>query len=380
MGEKRPEFAPHDANATYTCAMRSSRDVSGFSDNPFMIGYDSRIFEEDEFLGFRFPQGALVGENSLLSLEDTLKSIHERKAPLIIVNMGDSSTAGWNSDRTFKGNADPLSPLFTYKTYSDLMRGHPSHPHVINAGMPGYSSLQGARYLEILLRRIARAGISVDYVTLYFGNNDGVYNQHEDKVRIDAKKPSADSGGERVVRKDFEKYIRRMLETVAEYGARPILILPPVRYHWTPGIRSQRYAEESEEAFHALRNDALREQIEKARRLYQEGKFPEACECDVVLPRLKKRYKNSLHKIAARTRTPVIDIQRIVTESPEEYFVDYCHPSERANVQLCQNIFDVIQRDRLCRHSPWKRVSDWLHRKKRGKRLTGPSPDIYTVY
>ena len=33
----------------------STQQHHGFSDNPFMLGYDSHIFEEDDERGFRFP-------------------------------------------------------------------------------------------------------------------------------------------------------------------------------------------------------------------------------------------------------------------------------------------------------------------------------------
>src|SRR3989344_4395017 len=175
----------------------------GFSDNPFMIGYDNRIFERDEELGFRFPGGNLVGDRDFISLDSVRQEVKCRTGYPVILNIGDSSTSGWDANKLSKGSQEASAPFFTYSTYSDILRANPLFQNTINAGVPGYTSLQGRKYLERLLRQFAKTGLKVDTVTLYFGNNDGTYNKVEDKVRLDGKMESNDSRGERVSLEDF---------------------------------------------------------------------------------------------------------------------------------------------------------------------------------
>ena len=129
-----------------------------FSDNPFMIGYDNHIFEGDETLGFRFPESRLISCDKFVTLEEIVKNI--RRGEPIFLNIGDSSTSGWDSNRTFKGNQDVNAPFFSYKTYSDLLQ-EKLMANVLNAGVPGYTSYQGRRYLELLLRNLAKEKLSL---------------------------------------------------------------------------------------------------------------------------------------------------------------------------------------------------------------------------
>ena len=164
--------------------MTNISEQNGFSENPFMIGYDNRIFEGDETLGFRFPDGKLIPSKSFVPLEELVREV--RTGYPTFLNIGDSSTSGWDSNRTFRGNQDPTAPCFSYKTYSTLLEEQ-LFSNVFNAGVPGYTSNQGRKYLESLLKKLLRSRVKVDYVTIYLGNNDCTYNQHEDRVRLDAK-------------------------------------------------------------------------------------------------------------------------------------------------------------------------------------------------
>lgn len=350
-----------------------------FSDNPIMIGYDNRIFEGEDALGFRFPECKLITATGFATLDEIIASIKTRQGfpdlgyP-IILNIGDSSTSGWNSERVSKGTC-PLAPFFTYKTYSQLMEEQ-LFASVINAGVPGYSSYQGKRYLESLLRRITKAGIKLDYVTLYFGNNDGTYNQYEDKMRIDGKKPSEKTYGERVTVIDFEKNIRAMIELCREYGIKPIIIIPPVRYRWEPGIRSRVYREESIAMIEQLGDNPIAKELGNARESYQQQRYDKACEADRVLPRLKQKYRQALMQIAKTTKTPYIDVQSQIPQDAEvDYFVDYCHPTEKASLLIVQ-AFRKIRYDDLCSK---KRLRQRMHEAFSSiiKNNRSPPPNVY---
>lgn len=357
-------------------------EEKGFSDNPFMIGYDNRMYEGDRDLGFRFPEGRLVSSKEFVSLNSTIEDVRGKTGYPVILNIGDSSTSGWNGNKVFKGNKDPNAPFFTYKTYSDLMRKDPTYQNTINAGVPGYTSLQGRKYLKRLLKRFAMKGVQVDYVTIYFGNNDATYNQYEDKVRLDVKKESSNTRGERVSIRDYQKNLESMIDTAQEYGVKPILISPPIHYDWEPGIRSVEHREESLKTLKELKNTNLRKEVETARRLYMQGKYKEACEKDRVLPRIKGQYKRALKKVARKTRIPIIEVQRIIPLTDnDKYFIDYCHPLEKINQVIADSVKQIRNKDIF--HVPIKRrignlISNFKV-KERYNRDTIPS-DIYTVY
>ena len=125
--------------------MVNKRKHNGFSHNPFMMGYDSHIYDGDEDFGFVFPKRRLITSSGFTSLEKIMKEIE--LGDKVVVNIGDSSTSGWNSNKVYRGNKDPNAPFFSYKTYSQLMEEQ-SDLMMVNAGVPGYSSLQGRKYLE----------------------------------------------------------------------------------------------------------------------------------------------------------------------------------------------------------------------------------------
>ncbi len=361
--------------------MENERTVLGFSDNPFMIGYDNRIFEYDDELGFRFPKGNLVGLDTFYSLDFLIGNIKWRTGYPVILNMGDSSTSGWNGNKVFRGNRSPYAPFFTYRTYSDILRENPSYQNTINAGVPGYTSLQGRKYLERLLKKFSREGIQLDYVTLYFGNNDSVYNRFEDKVRLDAKKESQNAKGERVTVEDYIKNIEYMIDTIREYGAKPIVIVPPIHYDHEPGIRSNFYRAESVEVLRQIEGTDLARELLRAREFYEKGRYRYACEMDRVLPRLKAPYKKALLGIYRRKKVPKIDIQRnIPFTHNEEYFIDYCHPNEKTNIIIANKIRDIRRRD-IFHKSIFLFVTNELFNLFRRKRkIDGPPSDVYTVY
>ena len=357
--------------------MVDTNKINGFSDNPFMIGYDNRIFEGDVNLGFRFPEGKLISSKEFVPLEEIVNRL--RTGYFTFLNIGDSSTSGWDSNRTFKGNQDINAPFFSYKTYSALLEEQ-LFANVINAGVPGYTSYQGRKYLELLLRKLSKMSTQVDYVTIYFGNNDCTYNKYEDRVRLDAKIHSESSNGERVSVEDFKRNIRSMIETCRDYRVKPILIVPPVHHDWEPGIRADKHREDSLEALRNLNNEQLAEELEKARVLYKQSKFKQACESDRVLPRLKSAYRKALVQITKETRVDLIDVQsQIPLTNNDAYFADYCHPLEKTSQMFIDKIRAIIDRDLF--HKPiLTRVKEFFRRNTKKKQTDGHSPNIYRFY
>lgn len=352
-------------------------DNNGFSNNPFMIGYDDSIFEGDEDLGFRFPEGKLISSKGFVPLEEIVEKAGLRTGYPTFLNMGDSSTSGWNSNKTFKGNNYPNAPFFNYKTYSDLLEEE-LFANVINGGVPGYTSNQGKKYLELLLKTFSINDVKIDYVTIYFGNNDCTYNQYEDKVRLDRKIPSKNSTGERVTVEDYKINLRSMINTCRDYGIKPILIIPPVHYDWEPGIRADKHREESLEVLRNLNNNLLARELEKARSLYGQYKYKQSCEADRVLPRLKLAYRKALLQIARKTRTDFIDVQsQIPLTNNTDYFADYCHPLEKVNQMIVDKIKEIRNKD-LSYRPILRRIKLFLIKEPKEKPISEPSFDVYS--
>lgn len=314
-----------------------NRIEAGFSHNPFMMGYDNRIFQEDAELGFVFPEQKLISQNKFVKFEDIVNGIYSNK--LIVLNMGDSSTSGWNSERISKKVKNPYSAFFSYKTYSDFLQSS-GKCFVINAGIPGYTSLQGKLYLRRLLKKFFSDSVHVDYATLYFGNNDSTYNAVEDKVKLERKMPSPKNRiGYRVSPDDYEKNMSEMIEICIEYGVRPVLIMPLVNEEWEPGIRSIRFRDEFSISLERMPACKAKEDLLNAIQLHKQKKYHGAKELDYVLPRIKDAYIKKLEKVARRMRVPLVSFKK---EFSKKDFVDYCHPSESANYKISKVLLKLM--------------------------------------
>ena len=319
------------------------RFSNGFTNNPFMMGYDNCIFEENEDLGFVLPRNRIVTSSGFVTINNYLEGL-ESIDTKVVLNLGDSSTSGWNSNRVYKGCKDPDAPFFTYKTYSQLLEEQ-SDSAVINAGVPGYSSLQGSKYLSRLLKKLSTHHIPVDYVTVYFGNNDSTYNKHEDKVRLDRKRRSKPRSCFRVSTEDYRRNLRDMVETARDYGAKPILIMPVVNYAWEPGIRSVISRDEFQLALEELDNPIIRCDLEGAVSAYKNRDFETALELDKVLPRIKERYRKILVEVADEMDVSLIDVQDNISSGGLLYgecFVDYCHALEPINQMIVDRFFEIV--------------------------------------
>ena len=146
-------------------------------------------FVRDAFLGHTLPKGKeFIGEKEYISLEAMIEEV-KQSGKRVILNIGDSSTSGWDSNIVFENRqryerGEPLRPgFFNYETYSDFLRERLRDRFlVINAGVPAHTSLQGIRRLEQLVEIFKEEGIKLDYVTAYYGNNDCVWERNrEDK-------------------------------------------------------------------------------------------------------------------------------------------------------------------------------------------------------
>ena len=211
-------------------------------------------FVPDKYLGHTMPKDRdFIGESDYINLESMIEEI-KGSGKKIILNIGDSSTSGWDSNvvtenkvRLERGE-ELESAFFRYKTYSDCLRDQIGDQFiVINAGVPAHTSLQGRRRLEKLVTGFKNQEIKIDYITAYYGNNDSVWEENrEDKDWI---APSVTRKIKKLFSKDEERVITRTspddyqenMESIARYCRSedivPILIEPLTPLYWKPGTR-----------------------------------------------------------------------------------------------------------------------------------------------
>ncbi|MEA3414214.1 MAG: GDSL-type esterase/lipase family protein [Nanoarchaeota archaeon] len=315
-----------------------------FADNPFLIGHENVLFSTNSGLGFVVCEGKFPTEEDFISFEEVVKKIKKNQHFKLILNMGDSSTSGWDSDAitNTKKIKNCKKPFFNYKTYSDILRKEGFN--VINAGVSGYSSYQGVKYTKQLLKKLAKEKIIVDCVTIYFGNNDSVYSPVEDKSCIDYKKPSPQNLYRRVSTLDYEKNILEIINTIREYGSAPAIIVPARRYDWKPGLRSLKHKYEYKNGFKKLPEGILKRNLLNAEKQYLKGNLKKAYSLDIFLPRIKDDYIKILKKISRKHKTPLINIQhKIPINKTDKLFCDYCHPLEHLNKEIANEIKKIVK-------------------------------------
>ncbi len=326
------------------------------------------------------PSSFISGEvRDIQTIDEVVVRVKERQSTNpVVLNIGDSSTSGWDSDQVtrnklYKSVAResyiPLSPFFQYKTYSDILAAE--NMTVINAGVPGYTSYQGKYYVKRLLDEFHERGVSIDYITIYFGNNESVWNGNiEDKYVL----PSEDNlkliGAikrwqsaflyPRVSAEEYEENIKEIIEACQEYGVQPILIEPVIPKYWYPGMRAKGEEAAVWQVMYENKGDEAIDKLNEAIHLYEEGVrmyqragsedqreqakelFIAAQNQDYLVPRIKPVYVAALHRIATETKTPLVDIQGQIPLDDHPYFIDYCHPIEPANKLIAEGIAHEI--------------------------------------
>ncbi len=351
-----------------------------FQHNPIVKKQADQVdlFEDDAELGHRLRGGGFVGvyDPRIVSLTDLVQD-SRREGRLTILNLGDSSTSGWDSNIVTE-NAErvkqglPLkSPFHCYKTYSDVMAEDASL-YVINAGVPGYSSLQGRVYLEQLLDQFESVGINIDLVTVYFGNNDSIWNGNiEDKYVVGGggwqlhlfRLFQQIQGGfhvqPRVVEKDYRNNLIEISEICRRHTVEVVFIEPLIPRLWPPGVRASVRHEDAEIHASELVGTKVGELLRESQQLYaqgvkefEEGKvlpaidlLTDAREIDYVVPRIKKGHVNTLKMVASESGRKLISVSDRVPLDDRDFFIDYCHPIEPGNQLIVVGLKSVLHHD-----------------------------------
>jgi len=325
-------------------------------------------------------KGDFVGETGYVSLDEIVEEALAT-GKKIILNIGDSSTSGWDSDLVYlnrqRKNQEDISeeeiifPLFSYKTYSDCLRDLVGEEYiVVNAGIPTHTSLNGYRRLKELISRFNKAGVEIDYVTVYYGNNDSVCNGNlEEKFRNNfiGKQFNNFAKMNKIITrtnvKDYKTNLKKILRYCQKHKIKPILIKPETPLYWEPGRRVKRDSEifdEEDQAIHEVKKSQGGKNVftayQKALQLWKQanqahkneelkvalGLYEEARKHDFITPRIKEQHISVLYDLARNENVPLVRInlprEKNDGRDDEGYFIDYCHPDEKANQIYAEQI------------------------------------------
>lgn len=339
--------------------------------NPVILVQASEApFIADRHIGHTMPKGKdFIGELGYLSLEDAIAFLKKNKKE-VILNVGDSSTSGWDSNvitlnrERMKQNLSIFPAFFRYKTYSDFLRDNlDDNYYVINAGVPAHTSFQGYFRLNSLLNRFKKEGIPIKLVTLYFGNNDSVWDHNrQDKEWVGKRNEIVflkqlfkrfkehSSIITRVSPDDFKMNMKKMVRICQDHDTEVVIIEPLTPLYWKPGTRV--HNEELEKKYfpgakivYKLLDEALFLWAKTQQTPYSELKealLEEVREKDFIVPRIKKDYLFSLRALGKELNVPYIQVHLDRTEDDIRFFIDYCHPIGIANQLIAEKIKEVI--------------------------------------
>ncbi|MFA6887950.1 MAG: GDSL-type esterase/lipase family protein [Candidatus Woesearchaeota archaeon] len=318
-----------------------------------------------------------ISEKRIQTIDEVVASLNQSQP--IVLNLGDSSTSGWDSNvvssnrvkRKYEARGKNVyeSPFFNYETYPNLLAKEGFA--VINAGVPGFTSIQGERYIKRLFDEFEQKGIYPTYVTIYFGNNEGVWNGNtQDKYVLPQEHFTLLFPGiiktslsnfviyPRVNVEEYKQNIQRIIETIQEHNATPLLIKPLIPKYWHPGLRAEQGNGEAEvwQMMYDNKETKAISDLETAIQIYKDAErtlvtagndeqrkhakalFITAQNLDYVVPRIKPDYVKALYEIAIQLRIPIIDVQDHIPIDDRKYFGDYCHPIEPANRLIAEEI------------------------------------------
>ncbi len=375
-----------------------------FSHNPVMRAQTELLFTPDKRFGHavRGRNNDFIGEHDFITFDEMVAQIKHTKKK-VVLNIGDSSTSGWDGDvitrnreifnklKESVGNYDKLSvkkqlnlvatlddkieqPFFRYKTYSDYIRNRIGDEFIIiNAGVPAHTSTEGKLRFYYVTKQFIKKGINIDYVTIYYGNNDCAWSgNHEDKIWVGVSlwrgiiqnlfyKPMRGTVITRCSEIDYAQNLREIIAFSKKNNISPILIIPPLPYYWKPGKRVE--TEELQAPIFGYKKKFIAggEEvyliIQEALRSWKKGNstnnlelkkqyFESALENDYLTPRIKRRYVLKLMQVAYETNTHLVqvDIPRDKDDGfkGEKYFSDYCHPIGRTNHKITNKIVAII--------------------------------------
>jgi hypothetical protein len=370
---------------------------------------DELVFTPNHLIGHSHPEGKeFLGKptdkfSNFISIDDLINGKE------IILNIGDSSTSGFDSNIVTENRNNPDNiqlPFFKYETYSDFLRDKLKEYIVLNSGVPAHTSLQGLRLLKNHVSELKKRKHKISYVTIYYGNNDCAWNGNIkdseilpkekdsflDKVKegiynstlsgkllisyLNKKKVKKKNElNTRTALKEYENNIRQIVEYCLKENIKPILIQPVIPKFWKPGLRITAETEElkkivekeikdieskvdkyftlgQKNAYHWLGLSI--EDWKKGLELFEKKNYElaneylnKAKEKDFITPRIKDSYIKVLEKIATEYNIPLIKTEVNANNSEEEkkLILDYCHPLPQLNEKISEGIISSMDHD-----------------------------------
>ncbi len=330
-------------------------------------------FGFDAYLGRTLKPGQdFIGADDFMDFAAAVAAAQSGRR--IILNVGDSSTAGWDTRVTVlnqerKADNKPLlSAFFRYPTYSDVLREQAGADYlVLNAGIPGHTSINTARRLQNLLGRFAAHGVSVAFVSIYCGNNDcqWEFNVEDkmklrlsqrlplfvDRLRARLSKPDTKRIRLRTNLRDYARNLNTMIDACRAHGAAPMIIVPEVPLYWEPGKRF--VADQFPVDANMPGGSMVLAALARARELWQDvigqdyseakiSQLEKAMEMDFVVPRIKKAYRQALESTARDREVPLVRTRIPREQDDIDYFVDYCHPIGAANEAIAEQLLKTV--------------------------------------
>ncbi|NNM43784.1 MAG: SGNH/GDSL hydrolase family protein [Chlamydiae bacterium] len=365
-------------------------------------------FVADTYQGHTMPSGReFVGENAFIPIEELIKNLKGTNKK-VVLNIGDSSTSGWDSNIVTQNreriaqNLPLLSAFFQYKTYSDCLRALIKDEYVVvNAGVPAHTSLQGSRRLKLLFDRFNKENIPIHWVTVYYGNNDSVWDHNrQDKEWVGRNmrafiekltkpfKKSSSSVVTRVLPDDYQIYMKEIIRTCQNNNANVLVIEPITPIYWKPGTR---VLNEDLERRKYPGSDQVYQLLDDARALwaqaikqthhsdFKEVALLEVREKDFVVPRIKRSYVNILRSLVQEMDVWYIKVDLDRNEDDICYFIDYCHPIEKANQLIANKLAEVIS-GKVTRKYDFTMKKNLSTFSKEVEQLNKLPTDHYTLY
>jgi len=194
---------------------------------------------------------------------------------------------------------------------------------VLNAGVPGYSSLQGRRYLEELLP------LGPDCITVMFGRNDQRQLREEGGVLPDRQVP---------ILPGWVIALRRLLGHSRLYGfLRSVLV---ERQDVTAAERAQ-----LDPRSLRVRPSEFRENIRAIVEMARERGIAVVLITTARTPPPMPHYNRVLREMAESEGLPLADVARAFERrGVAELVVDDCHPNERGHRLIAQELAVTLAR------------------------------------
>ena len=253
----------------------------------------------------------------------SIKRDHEFR----ILCMGDSCTWGYllDHDKTYPSQ---LENLFTERCSRRV------NIKVINAGVPGYSSFQGLKYLMEILDEV-----QPDLITIYFGRNDCRLMPSEWQGRQD-KEHGFNEGIIDLIQQCFQKF--KMYQWIG-WGVFQVRKLNPTETENV--IRDKVHNKEAlldDSRMRVTRQD-FNKNIQRMVEYAQSENVPAILLTIPVNPSTVGNYNDQLRKTAMTIDSEILDIEEIFQAAGiSSYLFDDCHPNPKGNRLIAREICNLI--------------------------------------